>query len=104
MLCIYHIADHDGKGSAAIVKSKFPDIELMGLNHDMEIPYDEIEKHDKLVICDIALPVKYMLELNSPKDVDEFIEFANENENTECQMILMNYKNEKIGFENNLSL
>ena len=45
-----------------------------------------------------------MLELNSPKDVDEFIEFANENENTECQMILMNYKNEKIGFENNLSL
>ena len=39
MLCIYHIADHDGKGSAAIVKSKFPEIELMGLNHDMEIPY-----------------------------------------------------------------
>ena len=46
--------------------------------------------------------LEYMLELNSPKDVDEFIEFANENENTECQMILMNYKNEKIGFENNL--
>lgn len=48
--------------------------------------------------------LEYMLELNNPKDVDEFIEFANENENTECQMILMNYKNEKIGFENNLSL
>ena len=42
MLCIYHIADHDGKGSAAIVKSKFPETELMGLNHDMDIPYDEI--------------------------------------------------------------
>ena len=52
MLCIYHIADHDGKGSAAIVKSKFPETELMGLNHDMDIPYDEIEKHDKIVICD----------------------------------------------------
>ena len=37
MLCIYHIADHDGKGSAAIVKSKFPETELMGLNHDMDI-------------------------------------------------------------------
>ena len=69
MLCIYHIADHDGKGSAAIVKSKFPEIELMGLNHDMEIPYDEIEKHEKVVICDIALPVKYMLELNKKIDL-----------------------------------
>ena len=64
MLCIYHIADHDGKGSAAIVKTVFPETELMGLNHDMEVPYEEIEKHDKIVICDIALPVKYMLELN----------------------------------------
>lgn len=69
MLCIYHIADHDGKGSAAVVKSKFPETELMGLNHDMEIPYEEIEKHDKLVICDIALPVKYMLELNKKIDL-----------------------------------
>ena len=69
MLCIYHIADHDGKGSAAIVKRKFPEIELMGLNHDMEIPYAEIEKHDKVVICDIALPVKYMFEMNKKIDL-----------------------------------
>ena len=47
MLCIYHIADHDGKGSAAIVKSVYPETELLGLNHDMEIPYDEILKHYK---------------------------------------------------------
>ena len=69
MLCIYHIADHDGKGSAAIVKNMFPETDLMGLNHDMEISYEEIEKHDKLVICDIALPVKYMLELNRKVDL-----------------------------------
>ena len=68
MLCIYHIADHDGKGSAAIVKSVYPDIELMGLNHDMEIPYDEIRKHDKIVVCDIALPLDFMFELNREKD------------------------------------
>jgi oligoribonuclease NrnB/cAMP/cGMP phosphodiesterase (DHH superfamily) len=68
MLCIYHIADHDGKGSAAIVKNRFPEAELLGLNHDMEIPYEEIEKHDKIVICDFALPVKYMLELNKKID------------------------------------
>ena len=83
MLCIYHIADHDGKGSAAIVKSKFPETDLMGLNHDMEIPYAEIEKHDKVVICDIALPVKYMFELNKKIDltwIDHHVSVINEYE------------------------
>ena len=69
MLCIYHIADHDGKGSAAIVKRKFPEIELLGLNHDMEIPYEEIEKHNKIIICDIALPMDYMMEVSKTKDL-----------------------------------
>ena len=69
MLCIYHIADHDGKGSAAIVKRVFPGIELLGLNHDMEIPYEQIEMHDKIVICDISLPVEYMFKLNESKDL-----------------------------------
>lgn len=68
MLCIYHVADHDGKGSAAIVKNLFPETELLGLNHDMEIPYDEISKHDKIVVCDIALPVDFMFELS--KNID----------------------------------
>ena len=83
MLCIYHIADHDGKGSAAIVKKKFPETELMGLNHDMEIPYDEIEKHDKIVICDFALPVEYMFDLNKRKDltwIDHHVSVINEYE------------------------
>lgn len=69
MLCIYHVADHDGKGSAAVVKSVYPDTEFLGLNHDMEIPYDEIKKHDKIVICDIALPVRFMFELNEKIDL-----------------------------------
>lgn len=69
MLCIYHIADHDGKGSAAIVKRKFPEIELFGLNHDMEIPYDDIRHHDKIIICDIALPLEFMFELNESRDL-----------------------------------
>lgn len=69
MLCIYHLADHDGKGSAAIVKSVYPEVEFMPLNHDSEINYKEIEKHDKIVICDIALPLEYMFELNATKDL-----------------------------------
>lgn len=69
MLCIFHVADHDGKCSAAIVKDLFPQAELFGLNHDMIIPYDLIEQHDKVVICDIALPVEYMFQLNEKIDL-----------------------------------
>lgn len=29
MLCIYHIADNDGKGSAAVVRSVYPDTEFL---------------------------------------------------------------------------
>ncbi len=68
MLCIYHIADHDGKGSGAIVKSVFPETQLLGLNHDMEIPYDEINRHDKVIVCDFALPMDYMFELSQKID------------------------------------
>lgn len=85
MLCIYHIADHDGKGSAAIVKSVYPDIELMGLNHDMEIPYDEIKKHDKIIVCDISLPLEFMFELNESADftwIDHHISVIEQYEKT----------------------
>lgn len=68
MLCIYHIADHDGKGSGAVVKSVYPEVELLGLNHDMDVPYDEIAKHDKIFVCDFALPLDFMFELSETKD------------------------------------
>lgn len=69
MLCVYHIADHDGKGSAAIVKSVYPEIETLGLNHDMEIPKEVISGHDKIIVCDYCLPMDYMMELNATKDL-----------------------------------
>ncbi|MCM1323921.1 MAG: DHHA1 domain-containing protein [Acetobacter sp.] len=69
MLCIYHIADHDGKGSAAIVKYAHKECELLGYNYDQEIPYEEIDKHDKVVICDISFPMEYMFKLHAEKDV-----------------------------------
>ncbi len=94
MLCIYHIADHDGKGSAAIVRSIYPEAEFFGLNHDMDIPFDEIRKHDKIVVCDIALPLDFMLELSQTKDftwIDHHASVINEyNERMEqgtCQPI-----------------
>ena len=69
MLCIYHLSDHDGKGSAAIVGRKFKNVEFYGLNHDGDYPYDLIKKHDEIVICDIALPLEMMFELNETKDL-----------------------------------
>ena len=69
MLCIYHVADHDGKGSAAIVGQKFKNVEFLGLNHDMEVPMEEIDKHSQIVICDISLPMDLMFKLNEVKDL-----------------------------------
>ena len=83
MLCIYHIADHDGKGSAAIVKSVYPEIEFLGINHDMEIPKEQINQHDKIIVCDYCLPLDYMAELNGQKDltwIDHHISAINEYE------------------------
>lgn len=68
MLCIYHIADHDGKASGAVVKSVYPQISLLGLNHDMPIPREEIERHELVVVCDFALPVAYMFKLSRKID------------------------------------
>ena len=48
MLCICHVADHDGKGSAAIVRRKLPEAECFGLNHDLEIPFYDIIKLYKM--------------------------------------------------------
>ena len=64
MLCVYHSADHDGKGSAAIVKYVYKDCELLGYNYDQEVPYDEIAKHEDVVICDISFDMEYMFKLS----------------------------------------
>ncbi len=68
VLCVYHIADHDGKGSGAVVRSVFPDADFLGLNHDMDVPFERIEQYDRIIVCDFALPVDYMFDLNERKD------------------------------------
>lgn len=68
ILCIYHIADNDGKGSAAIVKNLYPEADLFGFNHDMQVPTELIEKYQKIIVCDISLPLDYMFDLSSRKE------------------------------------
>ncbi len=69
MICVYHAADHDGKGSAAIVKYVHKDCELLGFSYDQEIPYEEIEKHDDVIVCDISFPMEYMFQLHTEKNL-----------------------------------
>ena len=40
--CFYHLADLDGHCSGAIVKYKYPDAELFGINYGQAFPYDKI--------------------------------------------------------------
>ena len=44
-------------------------VEFFGLNHDMDLPLEEIKRHDKIIICDISLPMDLMFELNETKDL-----------------------------------
>ncbi len=65
-LCIYHIADFDGKGSAAIAKSIYPDCELVGHNHTYKIPLNKIKQYygKRIIVCDITMPIEVMNEMN----------------------------------------
>lgn len=40
MICFYHSADFDGFCSGAIVKHKYPDCKLIGINYGDEFPWD----------------------------------------------------------------
>jgi len=59
--CVYHSVDFDGFASAAIVKKKFPNAELIGWNHYEKIPKIDLESY--VIICDIAFPPQKMKEL-----------------------------------------
>jgi len=54
MLCIYHSADSDGKCSGAIVKNKFPECELIGMNYGESFPFDKIKKDEVVYMVDFV--------------------------------------------------
>jgi len=58
MICIYHSRDLDGWMSAAIVKHRFPDMELMGWDYGNEIP--DLSQYDKIIMVDISFPMEIM--------------------------------------------
>lgn len=64
MICIYHSRDLDGWMSAAIVKLKFPDVELIGWDYGQPIPELNPESESDLIIVDVSFSPETMYALN----------------------------------------
>jgi hypothetical protein len=65
MKCFYHSADLDGKCSAAIVKRKYPDIELIGADCGYPYPLDTLKRDESVFMVDFSLqPFEDMIRLN----------------------------------------
>ena len=65
MICIYHRKDLDGWCSGAIVKHFYPDAVLVGMDYDIEFPW-EIVLHDadkRVMMVDFALKMPEMRQL-----------------------------------------
>jgi len=53
--CFYHNKDLDGKCSAAIVKSYYPDCHLIGIDYGDRFPWEEINNDDIIIMVDFSL-------------------------------------------------
>jgi oligoribonuclease NrnB/cAMP/cGMP phosphodiesterase (DHH superfamily) len=63
LICVYHKRDHDGRCSASIVKSKFPDCKLIGMDHHLPFPWRDIPKGSDVIMCDFSLPIEKLKHL-----------------------------------------
>lgn len=66
MKCFYHSADLDGHCAGAIVKNKYPDCEMIGINYGQSFPFDSIHPNEIVYMVDFCLqPFTDMEKLNS---------------------------------------
>jgi len=62
MKCYYHKSDFDGKCAGAIVKYKYPECEMIGVDYDETPP--GVEKKEIVFVVDFCFPENVMMELN----------------------------------------
>jgi oligoribonuclease NrnB/cAMP/cGMP phosphodiesterase (DHH superfamily) len=62
-ICYYHKADLDGKCSAAIIRRKFPECELIGVDYPDRPDFEKIESGDTVFVVDYSFPVVDMMRL-----------------------------------------
>lgn len=66
MKCVYHEVDLDGRLSAAIVKMKNPDCELIGTDYHKTFPWKKFQhgSHETVYMVDVSIyPMRLMFEL-----------------------------------------
>lgn len=62
-VCYYHSKDMDGFFSGAVVKYKYPDIELRGWDYKDPVPsYNDIKEFDEVIMIDVTFPLNTILE------------------------------------------
>jgi oligoribonuclease NrnB/cAMP/cGMP phosphodiesterase (DHH superfamily) len=62
-ICYYHKIDLDGKCSAAIVRRKFSDCELIGVDYPDRPDFDRIKPGDTVVVVDFSFEPEEMVTL-----------------------------------------
>lgn len=66
MKCFFHSNDLDGRCSGALVKLKYPDCEMIGIDYGDDFPWNSIGKNEPVFMVDFSLqPFEQMLLLDS---------------------------------------
>lgn len=93
MYAFYHSGDFDGKCSGAIIKLKYPDCFLYGINYGEEFPWPIIKQDDTVFMVDFSLPKDDMIKLDTMCDfkwIDHHINAIQEMENLIADSFLNN--------------
>lgn len=70
MKCFYHSGDLDGKCSAAIIKSRHPECELIGINYGWPFPWEKVQEGELVFMADFCLePFDQMCRLKEMCDL-----------------------------------
>lgn len=62
--CFYHSRDLDGFTSGAVVKHKFPEIELIGWDYGDPVPYNHFKEGEEIILIDISFPPEDMKKIS----------------------------------------
>ena len=84
-LGIYHSKDTDGHFSGAVLKYKYPDIELRGWDYKDEVPsFESMDGFDEIILIDITFPFNILQELGTKTKltvIDHHVSFKKQVDN-----------------------
>ncbi|MFA5382468.1 MAG: hypothetical protein WC356_04825 [Candidatus Micrarchaeia archaeon] len=60
MICFYHRGDLDGHCSGAIVRHRYPECKMVGIDYEDEFPWADVSPGEDVIMCDFSLPMDQM--------------------------------------------